>query len=551
MASIRIDGFKGLAPAVSPIKLVDGAAQSSINARVEATSLVPEKGTTFIEALPANTQAFYKWLDQYWVTSEDKEWVVESPVVNDVHKRIYLAGGDYPRYSAFDVALTGHNSNNPLATEQRIPTTSYRLGVPAPDATPGVAVSGQGDGDDPAELTTSYVYNYVTEFGEEGPPSRPSNLTTYLEGQTRTITIDVDPSGNYAFGAGALKRIYRTATGNTGTEYLFVADVPITQDSYVDSDSDADLGEVMPSQNWFRPLDDDTSYAPDGPLQKIVLMPDGFLAGFAGRVVCFSEQYLPHAWDPNNSLVTESNVVTIQDSTFGLVVLTETVPYVAVGNVPSAMGLQKLDVDQSCASADSVADLGGQVIYASPDGLVAISGNQAQLITDGVITRDQWQAYDPSSIRGIAFENRYYAFYNDGAEQKCIVYDPASADAPFMTIDFHAQGHHISAKDDVLYLDINDNLHTFGTGANRTISWKSKKYYMPVDITFAWGRVIADADVRIKLYVDSAEIMDTTVSTTEPFRLPAETRGRIIEVEIVEAADRVDSIVLASDRSEI
>ena len=53
------------------------------------------------------------------------------------------------------------------------------------------------------------------------------------------------------------------------------------------------------------------------------------------------------------------------------------------------MGLAKLDIDQACVSANSVADLGGQVIYASPDGLVSIAGNQAALITDGVITREQ------------------------------------------------------------------------------------------------------------------------------------------------------------------
>lgn len=550
MAAIRIDGFKGLAPAVSPIKLADGAAQASVNARVEATSLVPEKQTSAIEALPPGTQSFYKWLDQYWVTSADKEWIVESPVANDVHKRIYLAGGAYPRYSAFDVALTGHNADNPLATEPRIPTTTYRLGVPAPDGAPTVAVSGDGN-EGAIDITTAYVYTFVTEFGEEGPPSPPSELVEFEEGQTRTVTIPSLPTGNYAFGAGSLVRIYRTATGNSGTEYLFVGEVAGGVTTFVDSKLDSTLGEVMPSTNWFRPLDDDTTYAPDGPLKKIVMMPEGFLAGFAGRVVAFSEQYLPHAWDPNYSLVTESEIVTIQDSVFGLVVLTQTRPYVAVGSVPEAMALTKLDVDQSCSSADSVADLGGQVIYASPDGLVVIAGNQAQLITDGVITRAQWQAYNPSSIRGAAFENRYYAFYDDGSTQGCIVYDPASADAPFMTINFHAQGHHTSAKDDLLYLDINDTLHSFGTGANRTMNWKSKKYYMPVDITFAWGRVVADGSVRIKVYVDSVEIMDTTVTTTEPFRLPAETRGRIIEVEIVEAADRVDSIVLASERSEI
>ena len=554
MASIRIDGFKGIAPAVSPIKLADGAAQSSLNARVETTSLIPEKDETTIEAFPAGTKSFYKWRDVYWVTSASDEYFVESPVVNDIHKRIYIAGGTYPRYAPLSVAISGHDNTAALATEPRIPTNSYRLGVPAPTFTPVVAVSGTAN-DGASEITTTYVFTFVTAYGEEGPPSPASSFTTFEEGKTRTVTVANAPSGNYNFGAGAKVRLYRTATGNTGTEFLFVAEAAIGTTSFTDTGLDRDLGEVMPSTNWYRPLDDDTTYAPDGPLKKIVLMPDGFLAGFAGRVLCFSEQYLPHAWDPNNQLVTESEIVTIQDATFGLVVLTQTRPYVAVGNAPNIMGLSKLDVDQACSSADSVADLNGQVIYSSPDGLVSIQGNQAQLLTDGIITRDQWQAYDPTSIRGVAFENRYYAFYNDGTTKRCLIYDPANADAPFMEVDFHADSHHISAKDDTLFLNMDvsgtPTLKTYGTGSARTVTWKSKKFFMPIDTTFSWGRVIADGSVRIKLYVDSTEILDTTVLNAQPFRLPDTTRGREIEIQIVSTTSRVDSIVIASERGEV
>lgn len=553
MVAIRIDGFKGLAPAVSPIKLADGAAQSSLNARVESTSLVPEKAPSTIEALPANTKAFYKWRDLYWVTSSSYEYIVESPVANDIHKRIYLAGGTYPRYSALTQAIAGHDNTAALATQPRIPTNSYRLGVPAPTLKPTVAVSGTAN-EDAAKITTAYVFTYVTAYGEEGPPSPASSFVTFDEGKTRTITVANAPSGNYNFGSGALVRLYRTATGNTGTEFLFVDEAAIGTTRFTDSDLDRDLGEVMPSTNWYRPLDDDATFAPDGPLKKIVMMPDGFLAGFAGRVVCFSEQYLPHAWNPNNSLVTESEIVTIQDSTFGLVVLTQTRPYVAVGSAPDVMGLSKLDIDQSCASAESVADLSGTVIYASPDGLVGITGNQAQLLTDGLITRDQWQDYDPTSIRGVVFENRYFAFYDNGTTNRCLVYDPASADAPFMEIDFHIDGHHVSAKDDIFYVNTNvsgtPTLKTYGTGSTRSVTWKSKQFFMPVDTTFSWGRVIADGDMFLRVYVDSTQVFAALISNSEPFRLPAETRGRAIEVQI-QGTYRVDSISLASERGEV
>jgi len=255
----------------------------------------------------------YKWLDQYWLTSEDEEWFVESPVPNDIWRRVYIAGGEYPKYTAFNVALTGFDSSGSLFSEPRIPTTTYRLGVPAPQGTPGVLNNEAPDPTAPIS-TTSYVYTFVTQYGEEGPPSFPTPLVSFVEGQTRTVSFPNKPNGNYAFGDGSLIRVYRTATGSSASEFLFVKELPLATDEFIDDSETDDLGEALPSESWFRPLDDDLTYAPDGPLKKIVMMSGGFLAGFAGRVVAFSEQYLPHAWDPSNALLTESNIVTIQEA---------------------------------------------------------------------------------------------------------------------------------------------------------------------------------------------------------------------------------------------
>ena len=104
------------------------------------------------------------------------------------------------------MALTGHNEDNPLATEPLIPTTTYRLGVPAPDGAPTVAVSGTGN-EGAIDITTAYVYTFVTEFGEEGPPSPPSEFVEFEEGQTRTVTLPSLHTGNYAFGSGSLVRV--------------------------------------------------------------------------------------------------------------------------------------------------------------------------------------------------------------------------------------------------------------------------------------------------------------------------------------------------------
>lgn len=554
MVAIRVSGFKGLAPAVSPTKLADGAAQNCLNARVEASSLVPERNPTIIEDLPAGTDSIYKWSvagNDIWLWSDEGESFVESPVIADVHNRIYVGGGNFPRYAPYAVATAGWQSSNTITTNPQVPTTWYRLGVPAAEEPPSVQVKGTPIAATADVLyTTTYVFTYVTSYGEEGPPSPPTTFVEYADGHVKELNFPTNPSGQYAFGAGALKRVYRTASGSSSSEFLFVGECPIFQDEFEDTLLDGQLGEVMPSTNWYRPLDDNITYAPDGPLKKIVLMPGGFLAGFAGKNVAFSEAYLPHAWNPANTLTTESEIVTIVSTTFGLVVLTKTRPYVAVGIAPDTMSLQLLDINQACLSARSAVEVDGQVIYASPDGLVSIRGNQTELITDGLITRRQWQALKPATMIGASFEGRYYAHYDDGTNRRCLIFDKQSPEAPLMELELYATAFFDSAEDDALYMNVNDKLVSFGTGDTYEMTWKSKKYYLPVDMTFSWGRVIADGRVQFRIYMDGVKVFDRRVETDEEFRLPPRMRGRELEVEIVEAPHRLDQIVIATDRAE-
>lgn len=552
MVAIRVDTFKGLAPAVPPTKLSDGAATVATNTRVNASSLLPEKQPTVIEAVPSGTKTIFLWQNQYWFTSTDVLSVVESPVAADVHKRLYFAGGDYPTYTAALVATTGWSGSNSIVANPSLPVTEYRLGVLKPDDITSVVIGGTA-ATDSSVLTTSYVYTYVSEFGEEGPPSDPTNVVIYNTGETRELSFPTLPSfTGRAMGSGSKIRIYRTATGSTASDFLFVAEIALSATTYTDSTTDTDLGEVLPTEGHFRPLDDDLSYAPDGALQTLVSLPGGYLSGFAGKTLCFSERFLPHAWNPLNFLTTESDIVQIVDTAFGLVVLTKTKPYIASGSDPSAMSLMRVDADQACVSKRSAVDMGGAVFYASPDGLVAIEGQQTTVITDRLLTRDQWQAYNPSSIVGTSFEGRYYAFYTKtDSSTGCLVFDPQNTDAPLMELALHAEAAHSSSEQDKLYLAVDDDLVTFGTGANYEMTWRSKHYFIPTDVNFAWARVIAEGRVQFRVYMDEVKIVDQRVEDSLPFRLPANTRGRLLEIELVEFDQRVDAIIIATDRAEV
>jgi len=552
MVAIRVDSFQGLAPAVPPIKLADGAATATKNTRVNASSLLPEKQPTVLEAVPPNTKTIFLWQNTYWFTSTDNLAIVESPVAADVHKRLYFAGGDYPTYTAATVATTGWSSSSTIVANPSLPVTEYRLGVLAPDDITSVVIEGTAV-EDSSALTTSYVYTYVSEFGEEGPPSNPTDLVTYETGETRQLNFPTLPSfAGRAMGSGSKIRVYRTATGSTASDFLFVTELALSTPVYVDATSDAELGEVLSTEGHFRPLDDDLSYAPDGPLQTLVSLPGGFLSGFAGKTLCFSERFLPHAWNPQNFLTTESDIVQIVDTALGLIVLTKTKPYIALGSDPSAMSIMRIDADQACISKRSAVDMGGAVFYASPDGIVSIAGEQTTVITDRLLTRDQWQEYNPSSIVGTNFEGRYYAFYEKTNGTKgCLVFDAQNPEAPLMEIDLYAEAAHSSFEQDKLYLAVDDNLVTFGTGPNYEMTWRSKHYFIPTDVNFAWARVVAEGRVQFRIYMDGIKIVDQRVEDSQPFRLPANTRGRILEVELVEFDQRVDSIVVATSRAEV
>lgn len=510
MAAIRIDAFKGIAPAISDTKLADGAATEMENAKIVASSIYPHREPYLVEPFPTGTKSFFRteWsgTDYFLTSTADSLSYVNSPVPQDTYKRVYFAGGTEPRYTYEAVAKPSWNSSNSLAVNPVIPEVSYRLGVPyfgtGPDAQPSGTIT-----DAAIEFTTFYVFTIVTLLGEEGIPSPISNVCTYKQGQTRTVTVPSLPTysnADYALGSGAKWRIYRTAAGSARSSFLFVDEKDLTTTSYVDSKSDDELGEEIKSTFYYPPFNDDTTYAPDGPLKKIVSMANGYLAGFAGRTVCFSEQYLPHAWSPQNYLMTESNIVTIQEAPFGLVVLTETNPYVAVGSSPDAMSLQKLDIDQACVSAKSVSECGGAVLFASPDGIVSIEGNTATLVTEGLITRDQWQKnFWPETIIGASHEDLYYAFYNSGTQtssynsytnyndtRKALVYDKKSTEAPFSILDVSATCAYKSSKEDRLYISQNNNLMIFAEGQDALYTWTSKKFFIPIDTNLAWGRVV-------------------------------------------------------------
>lgn len=528
MVAIKIPTFGGLLPQVSPRLLPDTAATVATNARLDTGRLSSWRNPLVITdhnnvtfAVPGTTKTIYKHRDRqgngYWLIWNTEVSAVPSPIAEDPFDRLYWSGQNYPRMAIGTEVATS-------SAPQYQPSASRRLGIPAPATAPSITLTTEGTGDT-TPLSRAYVYTWVSGLGEEGQPSSASNILDVKSGGTVTINFtDTIPSYIYAtVSRPAYRRIYRT---NINGEYQFVKDVAASTVTATDNILDENLGELIPTADWDAPADDDTSAHPDGPLVGLTAMPNGMLAGFSGRSVFFAEQYLPHAWPKTYSLTTKSKVVGLSSISIGLMVMTQGKPVLMTGGSPAGMAAVEIDSNQACVSARSIADMGEIAIYASPDGLVAAGENGVQLITEGIFTRDQWQALKPESIHGYHYEGRYIFFYDTGTVQGGYVLDGRTETPELVTLDFYAVTGFNDPLDDALYLMVNDvsgtNVRKFDGGTALPYTWQSKELRLEKPINPSCALVDAESyPVTFTLYADGSQKYQYSVPNGNMFRLPA------------------------------
>lgn len=494
-------------------------AQVASNTRLWTGALepLPAKATTKT-GVNTQTETIYRFGQDtpgdsnYWFTWNTPVQVVKGPIAGDTTERTYYTGDGYPKVTDNSVAL----ASTPY------PAAAYRLGVPAPTVAPFTVVNNEGDTTETLE-TRAYVYTYVTAWGEEGQPSDPTLVDLYPASQTVTLTFGTVPTGNYNL---ATIRVYRTAVGTSGTNYYFVAEVPVASSTFTDEVVGTDLGEPIPSLSWSMPPED---------LQGLIALPNGFLAGFTGRDIYFSEAYYLHAWPIEYSQSVDYPIVALGQFGQSVVVLTTGSPYMLTGSDPSSMTLQKLDFEQACLSDRSVCRLGPGVVYASPDGLAYIGPDGMQVLTEQFFTRKEWQTLKPSTILGAQHDNRYYAFYDDGATQGGFILDPKSNGSPFIFTDQYFDGLYNDLRNDALY-GVRQGTISQLEGATDVLSytWRSKQFLLPKPINFKCAQVIAPeySNLAVKFYVDGTLVHTASPTSQAPFQLPAGYKGRILEVEI-------------------
>lgn len=450
--------------------------------------------------------------------------------VNDANWK-FVAELSASATSTTDVALDASLTTTFNAALQNLPPTPS--GTPTTNATiPSNTVP----------ETRVYAVTYVSAYGEEGPPSDASASATLDPAQSATVSLPGAPTGNYNI---TLKRLYRSSTVGNQAQFQFVAEIPVAQGSYVDSKKQAELGEVLLTEDWV---------APPAGLKGLRLMANGAAVGFKGKTLYFSEPNLPHAWPHEYPI--DYDIIGI--GVFGqtVAVMTTHYPYLFQGIDPAAMASTRLQSPQGCASKRSIAETGDGVIYASPDGLVALSANSMDVITKNIYSRDQWQAFKPSSMESYLYNGRVVILYQDASNARgALLMDLGGQGALLTTANINAAtaitAAYYDAGTDTLYLAQGGNIVRFDAGSNLTYTWKSKVFRLEYPSNFSFGQVRATAyPVTLKVYADGALKLTKTVANANQFRLPSGFRAYDWELQ-VEGTSIVQEVALAQSTVEL
>jgi hypothetical protein len=585
---IAQDMFQGVVPRTASHRLAPSQGQDATNAKLLSGDLEAWRQFAALHTLATAppVKSIYllgdKWLS--WGADVD---AARGPIPGDTTMRLYLTGPDVysqPQFTDYTMATTG---------AEPYPVLTRPLGVPAPEQhargddtfiTFLALIYVPASGDEPSTVT-EYLYTYVNDLGQESAPSLPeAYYHNGLTGRTYPVYTPT-PGGSFneleiypvppaldSYGIVSF-RLYRAATGATGTAFRFVLEAPFNSGGsvtlVVDNITDDGLGEVLPTSDWDLPPAD---------LRGILALPNGVMAGFSGNQLCLSAQNYPHAWPVANRYTTDTDVVGIGNIDTTVVIFTESFIYVATGTDPGQYSMAKFEVPYAGVSKRSVGYVDGVgVVGATPDGLRAVAGvGQSLNLTKQLFTRKQWQALKPESMTGIAHDGVYFLFYDTGTAKGCYAFDMSQGGAGVTPMAFHASAVFADPETDNLCLVLDENdeptdgllpagstavpadgqtIYEFDSpdsGSLMVYRYRSKLNILGYEAAFIAAQVrCADFDnVVWRVYGNGSMLFEQQLTTNTEFTMPEMDTQATLEIEFV-GTSTVRNVQVAEDMQEL
>jgi hypothetical protein len=473
---ITIGGFTGANKALHPKLLGDTVGVESLNQKPGRGDLRPWKTPLTVANVPAARQTIYRFGrdtksdGNYWFSWNAVVHAVRGYNTEDTTERTYFTGDGVPKWTDNSIALAG----------APFPTAIRTLGVPAPVS--AVIVTSNNDGTSENNESRYYTYTYVNTKGDESAPAPVSLELGCKTDDTVAIASVAAPPGGYDINR---IRHYRTQSGQTGeTEFFFLRETNAAANATTD-DLRA-LGDVLETDGWLTPPAD---------LSYLTPMWNGMLAGITGNSVRVCAAFTPYAWPLANDFPPpDAKPVALGRWQQNVLVLTTAKPALLTGTSPDSLDLAPLDGGQACIAARAAVSFPHGVAWPCEDGLAYYgSGRAPGLITAGLLTRDDWQAMNPTGMVAGIYEGAYLCFYTDGGGvRRGFLVDPLNPQGIYF-LDAGYSALFFDELQDALYVLDGTDVKKWDAGAAMmTATFRSKVFITP-PVNFRAAKVTADA----------------------------------------------------------
>lgn len=543
---IALNEFGGMAPGIEPRVLADKLATDAHNVNFDSGALGESTVTAVASGVFSGLSASCKSIlrpgndDTRLQFTESTYGVAFASLlsVSDKWGRVYFTTSSGPRFTVSDNYSKGGLTLNPVNYKLGVPAPKYQITVGTPAYKPAAGEA--------ADLTyVAYICTFVDTYGHEGPPSNPSTQVQLPNNVAFTCALKFTAESLPQFPTtGAVRRIYRAAFDGTSSEWQFLADVPLALTTWTDNVALGSEGESLVSADWAPPPSELTHMTP---------VSSGFVAGFYDNYLCYSESLLPHAWPESYRFPLKYPIVGMAATQNGLLVATKGKPYWCSGADPASATPVELDANHPCLAATSIVDMGGYVIYASQDGLVAVSGSDVKVITTPFINRRLWLAnFHPEQIVAFAHEGNYV--FSVGSSWW--MFNPEESGG-FVTLGLTAvlpgalrQAYYDAPRDTVVLLNTAGRAFDIVSGAGGAFRWKSK-VITTAPVSFGSGRVLSSVyPVTLTVTADGAA-RAYKVLNSRPFRLAGGRRVTDWQLTIdATTGARITEIALAQSPEE-
>jgi len=538
-----LQGLAGTIPKMSPYLLSPQYATYAENCLLHGGVLAPAlrpAQSHIVDAGLVNPVSIYK-LDNRWFAWETAVKAIRGQVAS-TDTMVFYTGDGYPKFTR--PSFCGVNEAAPANTP-----VGRRLGVVPPTTGLTIEQLPADPGTTEIDQTTSYVYTVVTEEGFESAPNEASPLVTLLDGQYVRLSGFSIPDPGTSGNSIVSYRIYRLVTGDDGqSEYYHIKvrsvdlssnpvwDVDVTEitggtpyifdanDGVAPTGVSEDIGSMLSTGSYLQPPDD---------LAGLVQLENGVLAGFVGNRVYLSELNIPYAFPLVNQYDVDHDIVALGVYKSALIVLTEGTPYILYGNDPTQMTKTRWSENRACISSDGVVEIANGIVYPCKEGLYFIDGSVGKLITDELITPEQWRDLGPENFLAFYWDGDYVAINttNGIGVRVCLTNPSIGLITEDVGVGVTYLGKTIDHATSAVYLLADDNsIYKWATTETGAAYHWEKVFRPPGAKNFSSAKIIGDFDndaksVTMSLLTSSGDVVwSITRNTSGSFRLPSGVR---------------------------